>query len=76
MVNRITARKDADGSSPYRNAGITFHPEALTSTPVNNRSAPAIDDLIAALANAHENRRARQVTEWERMRSYGFPLSV
>ena len=26
------------------------------------------DDVIASLANAHENRRARQVTEWERMR--------
>jgi hypothetical protein len=27
----------------------------------------AIDDVIATLANAHENRRARQVGEWERM---------
>lgn len=26
-----------------------------------------VDEVIASLANAHENRRARQVTEWERM---------
>ncbi len=25
------------------------------------------DEVIAYLANAHENRRARQVTEWERV---------
>jgi predicted GNAT family acetyltransferase len=24
-----------------------------------------IDDIITSLANAHENRRARQVTEWQ-----------
>ncbi len=34
------------------------------------------DDVIASLANAHENRRARQVTEWERMRQHYIPLSV
>lgn len=77
MVNRITPRKDGEGSSQYPDtAAITFHPEGLTSTPVNNRSARAIDDVITALANAHENRRARQVMEWERMRPSGFPLSV
>ena len=77
MVNRITSRKDGDGNSQYRNtAGISFYPEALSSTPVNSRSAPAIDDVITALADAHEKRRARQVTEWERMRPSGLPLSV
>ena len=34
------------------------------------------DDLIVTLANAHENRRARQVTEWERMRHKSFPAAV
>ena len=34
------------------------------------------DDLIVSLANAHENRRARQVTEWERMRRQSFPAAV
>ena len=31
------------------------------------RNIDRVDDVIAALANAHENRRARQVNEWERM---------
>ena len=33
----------------------------------NTKDNPVIDDVIAHLANAHENRRARQVNEWERM---------
>ncbi len=35
-----------------------------------------LDELIASLANAHENRRARQVTEWERIRQHNFPAAV
>lgn len=31
------------------------------------RNADCVDDVIATLANAVENRRARQVNEWERM---------
>lgn len=37
------------------------------------------DDVIAALANAPENRRARQVGEWERLRRQSFrsgPVAV
>lgn len=35
-----------------------------------NRSTENIvnDELIGALANAHENQRAQKVTEWEQMR--------
>jgi hypothetical protein len=36
-----------------------------------NENMP-IDDVIAHLANAHENRRARQVTKWEQIG--GFSL--
>ena len=46
-----------------------------TAQPRNTIARP-FDDLIVSLANAHENRRARQVTEWERMRRQYFPLSV
>lgn len=38
----------------------------------NKRSRPS-DEVIASLANATENRRARQVSEWERMRRQVFP---
>lgn len=30
-------------------------------------TAPQSDDVIVLLANAYENQRARQVTEWEQM---------
>jgi len=30
---------------------------------------PQADDVILSLANAYENKRARQVTEWERAQS-------
>jgi len=39
----------------------------------NNTNARPFDDVIASLANATENRRARQVSEWERMRRQVFP---
>jgi len=35
-----------------------------------------IDDIISSLANAHENRRARQVTEWQRVAAQSFRMSV
>jgi len=35
-----------------------------------------IDDVITSLANAHENRRARQVTEWQRVAAQSFRMSV
>ena len=38
----------------------------------NNKETSSNDELIGSLANAHENRRARQVTEWEQMRRIGF----
>lgn len=31
----------------------------------SNLTKKNIDDLIVSLANAHENKRARQVVEWE-----------
>jgi hypothetical protein len=44
------------------------------------RTGPAkaifIDDIITSLANAHENRRARQVTEWQRVAAQTFRISA
>lgn len=68
MVNRIstdTAHKP--NSSSDRN-----------STQVRTASAKAvyIDDVITSLANARENRRARQVTEWQRVAAQSFRISA
>ena len=38
-----------------------------TRNPLNREKAPN-DDVIMSLANAYENKRARQVSEWEHMR--------
>jgi hypothetical protein len=62
MVNRndtdTPRRRDLDnqvltGFGPRKSASIAL---------------PPADDVIVSLANAYENQRARQVTEWEQMR--------
>jgi len=45
----------------------------IHSSQSRNTNARPFDDVIASLANATENRRARQVSEWERMRRQVFP---
>jgi hypothetical protein len=40
--------------------------QTLSSRQIKTESAP-VDELIAALASARENRRAQQVGEWEQM---------
>jgi hypothetical protein len=75
MANRIDTKNDGKLDKFNRQdaaAAINYISETLTSA----RSQPKqIDDLIVSLSNAHENRRARQVTEWEQMRqSCTLPL--
>ena len=60
MVNRID-----DAQEPEVNHRIT-HDRSSTSR--NSRSNPgSSDEVIVSLANKYENKRARQVTEWERV---------
>ncbi len=61
-IDRITARDYA------RENNSQIH-----TSRSNNTNARPFDDVIASLANATENRRARQVNEWERMRRQVFP---
>lgn len=37
------------------------------SRKTQTKPSPMSDDVIVSLANAYENQRARQVTEWEQM---------
>ena len=69
MVNRLNQNADRNRDKLTRQdaAAINYISEPLSTY----RSQPKyIDDLILTLANAHENRRARQVTEWEKMRQH------
>ena len=59
-IARITEkRSDKDTSI------LAYQPNAY---PLNQlKDSFFSDDLIASLSNAYENRRARQVVEWERL---------
>lgn len=59
------ARRKADISSPQR---------ILSSA--NPKSSEKNDDLIGSLAERHENQRARQVGEWERLYTYNVYRAV
>ena len=62
MVNRI--RTNAPGNAGHKQ-DTGNHPKLLTST--RSQSTERQDDLIVSLAEQYENRRARQVGEWERL---------
>lgn len=70
MVNRkfTTSPKDIDklpNSRPERRLSPEFH-----------RNKQSEDDVIASLAGAYENERARQVGEWERSQRAAFGRSA
>lgn len=70
MVNRMNtnvAREVDKLTESDTAAARSYIAKTLSSRNINSKDNPPIDDVIALLANAHENRRARQVTEWERM---------
>lgn len=67
MVNQMnrTAAREIDKLTPADAAAA--HSYIAKSSPSGSVDNVIVDEVIAYLANAHENRRARQVTEWERM---------
>jgi hypothetical protein len=68
-INRDTARENPTRSQTETQiAGYMFG--STTTRKYTNNEHYALDEVIAHLANAHENRRARQVSEWERMRGH------
>lgn len=72
MVNRINRAKHWQDAAPSYN----YFPDTTSPKKSQPKENPRFDDLIVALAGAHENARARQVTEWERMRQQTFSISV
>ena len=46
------------------------------SRPSNLQPKYSFDDLIVSLASAHENRRAQQVNEWERIARQTLPVQL
>lgn len=72
MVNRIDHNTSRDPRSLRDSTDI----RAKSSARPYSQHMNSVDDVIASLANAPENRRARQVTEWERMRRQTFPQAA
>ena len=67
MVNPIntTAAREIDKLTPADAAATRSY--IAKNSPNRTPDTGFADEVIAYLTNAHENRRARQVTEWERM---------
>jgi hypothetical protein len=59
MVDRIKNTHEGESRRPQTS-------QTYSSRKLAAESAPA-DELIVSLANARENRRARQVSEWEQI---------
>ena len=63
MVKNPAAKSHYDTETTL-NSTAAVRPSKQRSQQFNNYSA---DDVILSLSNAYENKRARQVSEWERV---------
>lgn len=70
MVNRFDA-KIARTSESTGNKASDASPSVFSRKPA---TAGTNDDLIRSLSNAYENKRARQVFEWESTRRRYAPM--
>ena len=79
MVNRINTNvipeidKLSDNDSQ---AVLSYISELLSSRNSQFKDNPINDDLILSLSDAYENQRARQVTEWEKLRRQNVRRTV
>lgn len=73
MVNQIDRNSTRDTHAQRETSKFTS--PSASAKPTKYQSA-VIDDVISSLANAQENRRARQVNEWEKMRQQYFRASA
>jgi hypothetical protein len=64
MVNRKNTAVARDADKLHEQETSTQLLSALQSS---HKDRTQNDDLIGSLANAYENQRARQVSEWERV---------
>ena len=64
MVNRKNTNVARDTRRINENETST---QLLSTRQPSQRERSSNEDLIGSLANAYENKRARQVSEWERV---------
>ncbi len=71
MVNRVNAHITGEIDKSNENntlAAPGYVSDLLSSRKTQSKDNPISDELIVSLSDAYENKRARQVTEWERLR--------
>lgn len=61
--------KNAAAKSPYDIAKPLSAAARTSTTQPQQFIRNSADDIILSLANAYENKRARQVSEWERVQA-------
>lgn len=68
MVNQTNTNvaRSNDNPNEKENAFLGYSSDLLSSRKSQSKENPINDDLIMSLSDAYENKRARQVTEWER----------
>jgi|RhiMethySRZTD1v2_1073278.scaffolds.fasta_scaffold175614_2 hypothetical protein len=69
MVNRMNEAQEPNVNSPSNTDHSSVHTKAKAA-------AAGSDEVIVSLANNYENRRARQVTEWERVQATNIRRSA
>lgn len=79
MVNRIDTRVAGEIDKLNENdsvAVLSYISELLSSRKSQSKDTLINDDLIMSLSDAYENKRARQVVEWERLGRQNVSPSV
>ncbi len=68
--NRTNTTRLSDGSTNSPSAALQTSSQLRSSSASNFNRDQLSEDVIGMLANAYENRRAQQVSEWERAQTY------
>ena len=68
--NRTNTTRLSDGLINSPSAALQTSSQLRSSSASKFNKDQTSDDVIGMLANAYENRRAQQVSEWERAQTY------
>lgn len=79
MVNRMNTNVTRETDKLNDNdtlAVLNYFSDLVSSRPALSIDNSLSDDLIRSLSDSYENKRARQVTEWERLRRQAVQRSM
>lgn len=71
IADEINKTKETESLSANK-----YIPQFISSSVSNPKELNINDDLIVSLSDAYENKRARQVFEWERLRRKNLQIAV